>query len=70
MVETDFLSCENRFLFFNIFFYKWKPSLKLEEANLFGKDFFPVERDFSRSGSCFTLFRPSFLQVKTVTETS
>ena len=62
MVETHFLSCENRFLLFNLFFNKWKPLLKLVETHYFAvKTLFPlVER----------LFRASFLQVKTVTETS
>ena len=52
------------------FFYKWKPSLKLVETSSFWKDFVPVERDFPPSGNCFLLFRASFLQVETVTETS
>ena len=63
---------------YSIFFsYKWKPSLKLVETNLFGKDFVPVEmdfvpveRDFRPSGNYFLLFRASFVQVETVTETS
>ena len=63
MVETNFMSCRNRFLLFNIFFCKWKPSLKLVETNLFGKDFVPVERDFPLDGTCFLLFCASFLQV-------
>ena len=58
------------FSLFNLFFYKWKSSLKLVETNLFGKDFVPAERDFPPSGNCFLLFRDSFLQVETVTETS
>ena len=70
MVETDFLSFGNCFLLFNLFFYKWKPSLRLVETDLFGQDFVPVERDFPASGNCFLLFRASFLQVETVTETS
>ena len=53
-----------------IFFYKWKPSLKLGETNLLGKDFVPVERDFSPNGKCLLLFRASFLQVETVIETN
>ena len=69
-VETYFLSCGKRFLLFNLFFYKWKPSLKLVETNLCGKDFVLVEMDFPPSGNCFLLFRTSFLQVETVTETS
>ena len=77
MMEMEFLSCGNGFLLFNLFFYKWKPSLKLVETNLFGKDFVPVEmdfvpveRDFRHSGNYFLLFRASFVQVETVTETS
>ena len=69
-MEMKFLSCGNGFLLFNLFFYKWKPSLKLVETNLFGKDFVPVESDFPRSENCFLLFRASFLQVETVTETN
>ena len=63
MVETDFLSCRHRFLLFTIFFYKRKPSLKLVETNLFGKNFVPVGRDF-------LLFRASFLLVETVTKSN
>ena len=37
--------CGDRFLLFNLFFYKRKPLLKLVETNLFGKGFVPVERD-------------------------
>ena len=48
----------------------WKPSLKLVETNLFGKDFVLVEMHFLPSGNCFRLLRASFLQVETVTETS
>ena len=70
MVETDFLSRGNRFQLFNFFFYKWKPSLKFVDTNLFGKDFVPMERDFPPSGNCLLLFHASFLKVKTVTETS
>ena len=40
------------------------------ETNLFGKDFTPVERNFSPSGKSFPLFHASFLPVETVTETS
>ena len=70
-MERDFLSCGNRFVLFNLFFfYKWKPSVKLVETNLFGKNFVPVERGFKPSGNCFLLFRASFLQVETVTEAS
>ena len=70
MVETDFLSCGNRFLLFILFFFLQKPSLKLVETNLFWKDFVPVERDFPPSGKYFLLLHASFLQVETVTETS
>ena len=56
--------------FLNFFFCKWKTSLKLVETTLFGKDFVLVGRDFPPSGNCFLLFRASFLQVETVTETS
>ena len=63
MVELDFLSCGNRFLFIK------KPSQKFVETNLLGRDFVPVERDFKPSGNCFLLFRASFLQAETVTET-
>ena len=68
MVETDFVSCVNGFLLFNLFFYRWKPSLKLEETHLFGKDYILVERDLPYCGNCFHLFSASFLQVETATE--
>ena len=61
------MSCGNRFLLFNFFFDKWKPSLKLPETHFSGKDFVPIEKGFPPSGNCFLLFRASFLQVKTVT---
>ena len=32
------------FSYLLFFFFKWKPSLKLVETNIFGKDFVPVER--------------------------
>ena len=67
MVETDFLTCGNRFLESNLFFYRWKPSLKLVETNLYEKDDVPVERDFHPMETTL-LFRASFLQVETVTE--
>ena len=36
-----------------------------------GETLFPlVEKDFVSSGNCFLLFRASFLQVETVSETS
>ena len=36
-----------------------------------GETLFPlVERDFVSSGNCFLLFRASFLQVETISETS
>ena len=72
MAQAHFLSCGNRFLLFNIFFYKWKPPLKLVETHFFGgMTLFPLaEKDFLSSENSFLLFRASFLQVKTVTETS
>ena len=71
-VETHFLSCGNRFLLFNLFFNKGQLSLKLEETHYFwGEILFPLtERDFLSGENCFLLFRASFLQVKSVTETS
>ena len=35
MVETHFLSLGNHFLLFNLFFYKWKLSLKLAKTFFF-----------------------------------
>ena len=35
-METHFLSCGNCFFLFNLFFNKWKPSLKLVETYYFG----------------------------------
>ena len=37
IVEKHFLFCGNRFLLFNLFFYKWKLSLKLMETLFWGK---------------------------------
>ena len=70
MVETVFCLVETVFSYLIFFFYKRKPSLKLAKIDLFGKDFVPVDRDFLPSENCFLLFRASFLQVETVTETS
>ena len=71
MVETNFLSCGNRFLLFSLsFFYKWKPSLQLVKISLFRKDFVPIKSDFPPIQNRFLLFHASFLQVETVTETS
>ena len=65
IVDMYFKSCGNRFLLFNLFFfYKWKPSLKLVETNLFGKDYVPIEKDFAPSGNCFLLYRASFYKWK------
>ena len=46
--------------------------MKSVETHYFGlKTLFPLTgRDFLSSENCFLLFRASFLQVKTVTETS
>ena len=59
-------------LIYNLFIYKWNPSLKLVETHFFGgKTLFQLsERDFLSIENSFLLFRASFLQVKTVTETS
>ena len=47
MVETEFLSCGNCFLLFNLFFFKWKLTLELVETNLFRKGIFsPVKTVF------------------------
>ena len=72
MVETHFLSCENRFLLFILFFHQWKQLLKLVQIHFFGgKTLFPsAERDFLSSENCLLIFCASFLQVKTVRETS
>ena len=53
-------------------FQQAETSLKLVETHFWGgKTLFPLaERDFLFSENCFLFFRASFLQVKTVTETS
>ena len=58
------------YLFF--FFHQWKQLLKLVEIHfLGGKTLFPsAERDFLSSENCLLIFCASFLQVKTVRETS
>ena len=40
------------------------------EKNLFEKDFVPAQKVFPPGINCFLLFRASFLQVGTITETS
>ena len=57
--------------FYLIFFYKFKPSLKVSGNPFLGKTLLPiVERNFLYSGNHFLLFLTFFLQVETVTETS
>ena len=74
MVETQFLSCGNRFLSFNLFFFQQVENVTETsgEPLFLGKDFISTSRKgFSVSPrDYFLLFRVSFLQVKTVTETS
>ena len=70
MVKTDVWSCGNRFPLFNLFFYKWKPSLKLMVYFLRNNLSPVIERYFLSSGSRFLLLRASFLRVETVSETS
>ena len=67
-----FLFCGNRFLLYILFFHQWKQLLKLVEIHfLGGKTLFPsAERDFLSSENCLLIFCASFLQVKTVRETS
>ena len=61
MVETDFLSCGNRFLSF-CFFYKWNPSLKLM-AHFLRKDFIPANRKWFSIQWKLLSFIPCFLPV-------
>ena len=77
--ESSNLNCGDAFsvlwkpvFLFNLFFNKKKLSLKLVEAHYFGINtlFQLAERDFLSNENCFLLFLASFLQVKTVTETS
>ena len=71
-METRFLSCENRFHLFNLFFLQVETVTEFN-GNPFigGKTSFPLaERDFLPREHSSLLFCASFLQVKTVTETS
>ena len=73
MLETHFLSCENHFLLFNLFFFQQVEAVtEISGKPCFrGNTLFPlVERDFLSGENCFFLFRVSFLQVKNVTQTS
>ena len=58
------------FSYLIFFFLQVETFTEISGNKLFGKDFVPVERDIQPSGNCFLLFRASFLQVETVTETS
>ena len=53
-----------------IFFFLQVETTEISGNKFIWEDFFPVERDLPPSGNCFLLFRASFLQVETVTETS
>ena len=73
MAETDFVSSGNRFLFFDLFFYKRKPSLKLM-AHFWGgktlyllveKGFFPTETVFFYSVFLSCKWKPSVKLVET-----
>ena len=55
----DFLSCEKRFLLFNIFFLQVETFSEISGNNLLGEDFVPLERDFLSSGNSF-FFIPCF----------
>ena len=69
MVETDFLIREIIFSYL-IFFLQVEAVTEINGPFL-GKTLFPlVERDFMSSGNCFLLFRASFLQVESISETS
>ena len=69
MVETDFLIWEIVFSYL-IFFLQVEAVTEINGPFL-GKTLFPlVERDFMSSGNCFLLFRASFLQVESISETS
>ena len=69
MVETDFLIREIVFCYL-IFFLQVEAVTEINGPFL-GKTLFPlVERDFMSSGNCFLLFRASFLQVESISETS
>ena len=69
MVETDFLIREIVFSYL-IFFLQVEAVTEIN-GPFFGKTLFPlVERDFMSSGNCFLLFRASFLQVESISETS
>ena len=69
MVETDFLIREIVFSYL-IFFLQVEAVTEINGPFL-GKTLFPlVERDFMSSGNCFLLFRASFLQVESISETS
>ena len=69
MVETDFLIREIVFSYL-IFFLQVEAVTEINGPFL-GKTLFPlVERDFLSSGNCFLLFRASFLQVESISETS
>ena len=60
-------------VFFYLIFFKQVETMTDIRGNPFlgGKSLFPLaKRDFLSSEKYFVLFRASFLQVKTVTETS
>ena len=72
MVETDFLSGENGFFLFNVFFVQAETITEISGNQFFlGMTLFRLaKRDSLSNGNSFLLFHASFLQVEKVTETS
>ena len=71
LVGTDFLADENQF--FHFFDTSASESYFSSSGNIFFREerlFLLVERDFLSSRNWFLLFRASFLQVETISETS
>ena len=61
---------ETVFSYLILFFLQVETFTEISGNKFFGKDFVLAEMDFPPNGNCFLLFRASFLQVETVTETS
>ena len=60
MVETDTLSCGNRFLLFNLFFLQVETITEISGEELIWERLCSGRKSFSPSENCFLLLRAFF----------
>ena len=69
-VETDFMSCGDRFLLFNLFFLQEETFIEISGNKFIWERLCSGRKGCAPSGDCFLLFCACFPLVETVTETS